>query len=309
MNYPWLYEHRTNVTSQTGEDGVLAAIFDRLGIQNRWCVDIGAGDGRFISNSWRPINEEKWSAVLIEADDQNFTVLKQRYAQRADVHCLHEFVTPENNLDKLLASTPIPKTFDLLSIDIDGMDYWMWHGLKDYVPRVVVIETNCTMDTDIDFVQHDTKLRFGSSSLAMVKLARAKGYELVAHLVSNCIFVRAEEFRKLQIADNSLKALFTSPFVPKVISDINGVHYILKEGVWGFSGAIYANNQRPREDGMACAERLGILGHIGNGHSLPVSPGTDYGFVAAVEQDPDLWTTVRNFIARMKAAYPLYRKL
>ncbi len=308
-NYPWLYDHRRNVTSQTGEDGVLKAIFDRIGVVSRWCVDIGAGDGLFISNTWRPINEDRWSATLIEADPSNFAVLKERYKDRLDVHCLNEFVTPENSLDKLLASTPIPKKFDLLSIDIDGMDYWMWHGLKEYSPRVVVIETNCTMDTDIDFVQHDPKLRFGTSSLAMVKLARSKGYELVAHLVSNCIFVKAEEFSRLQISDNSLRSLFTSPFVPKVVSDINGVHYILKEGVWGFSGAIHANNQRPREDGMLCAERLSALGSGSNGQSLPVSPGHEHGFVASVEQDPDLWSVVRNFVSRMKEAYPRFRKL
>lgn len=308
-NYPWLYDHRRNVTSQTGEDGVLKAIFDRIGVVSRWCVDIGAGDGLFISNTWRPINEDRWSATLIEADPSNFAVLKERYKDRPDVHCLNEFVTPENSLDKLLASTPIPKKFDLLSIDIDGMDYWMWHGLKEYSPRVVVIETNCTMDTDIDFVQHDPKLRFGTSSLAMVKLARSKGYELVAHLVSNCIFVKAEEFSRLQISDNSLRSLFTSPFVPKVVSDINGVHYILKEGVWGFSGAIHANNQRPREDGMLCAERLSALGSGSNGQSLPVSPGHEHGFVASVEQNPDLWSVVRNFVSRMKEAYPRFRKL
>lgn len=307
--YPWLYDHRKNVTSQTGEDGVLAAIFERIGAGSQWCVDIGAGDGLFISNTWRPINEEKWSAVLIEADAQNFSVLKQRYQDRADIHCLNEFVTPENSLDKLLGSTPIPKQFDLLSIDIDGMDYWMWHGLKEYSPRVVVIETNCTMDVDIDFVQHDPKLRFGTSSLAMIKLAHSKGYELAAHLVSNCIFVRAEEFPKLQIQDNSLRSLFTSPFVPKVISDINGVHYILKEGVWGFSGAIHANNQRPKEDGMLCAERLSALGSGSSGHTLAVSPGNESGFVASVEQNPDLWSVVRNFVNRMKEAYPRYRKL
>lgn len=309
VNYPWLYKHRKNVTSQTGEDGVLAAIFERIGAESRWCVDLGAGDGLFISNTWRIINQDKWSAVLIEADDANFNVLTERYRDRSDIHCLHEFVALDNGLDKLLATTPVPKTFDLLSIDIDSMDYWIWSGLKAYSPRVVVVETNCTMDTDIDFVQNDAKLRFGSSSLAMVKLARSKGYELVAHLVSNCIFVRADEFHKLKITDNSLTSLFTSPFVPKVISDINGVHYLLKEGAWGFSGVIHANCERPREDGMPCAERLSLLGEIGSGHSLPVSPGTEFGFTAAVEQNPDLWTVIRNFVQRMKEAYPRYRKL
>jgi hypothetical protein len=41
VTYPWIYEHRTNVASQTGEDGIIEAIFDRIGVETRWCADIG----------------------------------------------------------------------------------------------------------------------------------------------------------------------------------------------------------------------------------------------------------------------------
>ena len=64
-----------------------------------------------------------------------------------------------------------------------------------------------------------------------------------------------------------------------------------------------------QEDGMLCAERLSALGSGSSGHTLAVSPGNESGFVASVEQNPDLWSVVRNFVNRMKEAYPRYRKL
>jgi len=62
-------KYRRNVTSQFGQDGVLAETFKRLGIGPQpWCVEIGAHDGYSLSNTWNLINEQGWSAVLIEAE-------------------------------------------------------------------------------------------------------------------------------------------------------------------------------------------------------------------------------------------------
>jgi hypothetical protein len=270
---------------------------------------LGASDGRFISNTWNLIATHGWSAVLIEADGNNFSTLRARYEDRDDVHCLREFVSIENHPDKLLGSTPIPRRFDLLSIDIDGMDYRIWERIEEYRPRVVVIEVNCTMDTDIYFIQHEPTVKFGSSALAMVMLAKSKGYELVAHLVSNCVFVLAEDFPKLDISDNSLSSLFTSPFVPKVISDLNGVHHILKEGAWGFSGAVWSSHLRRREGGLPSGHRLEQLSSSSAGRTLATNPSEELGFVAAVAQNPELLSVTRDFIARSTEADAEFGKL
>jgi len=296
MAYPWLYEHLSSITSQHGEDGLLKAVFDKIGFEARWCVDIGAGDGFFISNSWNLIENNKWSGVLVECDDNRFGCLQRRYAERGDVHCLQEFIADKNSIDDVLARTPIPKRFDLLSIDIDGMDYGIWEKMNAYRPRVVVIEVNCTMDSDIDFVQQAPDERMGSSLLAMTRLANAKGYELIAHLVSNAIFVDREEFPALEIADNSVASLFFSPFVPKVVSDLYGVHYLLKEGAWGFSGMVHASELRTGESGIGTAARLEKLCRQGDGSTAILNKSGEYGFTATLEQKQDVLQMLRFFL-------------
>lgn len=298
MPQPWLYDHRSNVTSQTGEDGVLQKIFERIGVRSKFCVDLGAADGHFISNTYNLVHDRGWSAVLLEGCAEQHATLAARYADRADVQCFHEFVTVQNSLDTILARTPTPHDLDLLSIDIDGMDLVIWKELQHYRPRVVVIEANASMAPHVYFVQTDPARRIGSSARALVETARQKGYELVAHLVSNCVFVAREEFPKLEIADNSLEALFTSPFVPTVVSDLDGVHYLLKEGPWGFSGMVWSNELKAPDNDFQCAVRA--ISQLHGGELMEVNVTEQHGHVAAIEYDTDAEGVLRQFVERMR---------
>lgn len=298
MRQPWLYEHRTNVTSQTGEDGVLEKIFERIGARSRCCVDLGAADGHFISNTYNLVHEHGWSAVLLEASRQEFGKLAELYSERKDVLCLNEFVTEQNSLDHILMSTQVPQDLDLLSIDIDGMDFVIWKALERYRPRVVVIEANASMAPHVHFVQTDPSRRIGSSSRALVDLARQKGYELAAHLVSNCVFVLREEFPKLEIEDNSLDTLFTSPFVPTVVSDLDGVHYLLKEGPWGFSGTVWSNDLKAPDNDLRCAMRS--IHQLQGGDRMEVNVTERHGHVAAIDYEPETEGVLRDFVERMR---------
>ena len=190
---------------------------------------------------------------------------------------------------------------DLLSIDVDGMDYRLWAGLKKYRPRVVIIEANASMEPDVLFIQTDPGKRMGSSALAMVELAKSKGYELVAHLVSNCIFVRSEDFPRLKIADNSLENLFTSPFVPKVVSDLDGVHYLLKEGPWGFTGMVQSSAWAKSEDGFMQTVRF--LQHWNVDSTLEVHTSPKVGFLAGIRYPKKFHDALGQFFQRMKQYY------
>lgn len=238
---PWYYPYLRNITSQNGEDGVLAEIFERIGIANRYCVEVGANDGFFISNTYSLLHDAGWSGVLIEADGKNYSDLALLYQSRDDVVCLQRFVDDTNTIASLIAQYDVPEDFDLLSIDIDGMDFQVWSKLEGYRPRVVVIETNCSMAPDVRFVQTDPAAKFGASAASMVDLARHKGYELVAHLMFNCVFVRKEDYPRIRIQDNRLESMFMGMFVPKVVTDLKGVHHILREGQHGFGGAVLAS--------------------------------------------------------------------
>ncbi len=204
----YLRERRWNATSQAGEDGVIAAIFERIGARSRWCCEFGAGDGLAWSNT-RSLIEDGWRAVLIEADKSKYERLARLYADNADVHTLRRLIgTNGNGLDVVLAETPIAHEFDLLSIDIDGCDWYVWNDLADYRPRVVLIEFNPTIPNRVRFVQApEHTVMVGASLAALVALARAKGYELAATTDLNAFFVCAEDFGALGIEDNSIDAM------------------------------------------------------------------------------------------------------
>ncbi len=210
MTQPPLKEFRANITSRQGEDGIIAEIFRRIGTKNKWCVEFGALNGVHDSNVWTLIKNEGWSGVLIEADRTYFETLVENYKDTPRAICLNLFLSfeGENSLDAVFARTPLPKDVDLVSIDIDGNDYHVWESLKEYRPRVVVIEFNPTIPNDIVFVQpRDMAVQQGSSLLALVELAKKKGYELVEVTGANAFFVEASLMSELQLDNLSISAL------------------------------------------------------------------------------------------------------
>lgn len=206
----WLLDCTSDTYSQTGEDGVIAKILSLLPETDRWCVEFGAWDGIYLSNVRKLIMEERYRAILIDGDDKKFQSLKSNYAGNNDVQTVNAFVGFDANsgLDKILRSHSIPKNFDFLSIDIDGNDYHVWDAVKEYRPKVVCIEFNPTIPSEVHFVQKpDTRTNQGSSLLALDQLARAKGYQLVCVLPWNAFFVDEKYFAKFEIADNKPQAM------------------------------------------------------------------------------------------------------
>ena len=200
-----LSEHACNVYSQTGEDGILSRILEVLPVRDRWCVEFGAWDGQYCSNTCNLIEKHGYSAVLIEGDKRRFMDLKVRANKNARITALNAFVgfSADNNLDTLLASTAIPRHFDLLSIDVDGNDYHIWDAVRSYEPKVVCIEYNPTIPTEVEFVQPaDPNVNHGASLLSLTKLGKSKGYQLVAVTRLNAIFVHGEYFSLFQISNN-----------------------------------------------------------------------------------------------------------
>ena len=205
-----LKEFRTNTTSRQGEDGIIAEIFHRIGTTNKWCVEFGALNGTHDSNVWGLIHEKGWSGVLIEADRTYFEKLVENYKDISRATCLNLFISfeGENKLDVIFARTALPKSFDLLSVDIDGNDYHVWESLSEYRPQVVVIEFNPTIPNDILFVQpRDMSVQQGSSLRALVELAKKKGYELVEVAGANAFFVEKTLAPLLGLKDTSLGTL------------------------------------------------------------------------------------------------------
>lgn len=200
-----------DIKSQSGEDGIIAAIFSALDeaegtTQTRWCVDVGAWDGMHLSNTYALLvaNDEsrRWRGVLIEADSTRFGQLEAVHAPLGNV-CVHALVSCVADHDQSLsqivrrAAPPDmnPADMDLISIDVDGPDYWLFKDVLEsyWRPRVVVVEFNPTIPHDIVFVQdRDDSIRHGSSLAALDELAAANDYKLAETTTFNAFFVRRD---------------------------------------------------------------------------------------------------------------------
>ncbi len=205
-----LLDYSRNVASQRGEDGIVERIFEILGIERGWSVEFGGADGKRYSNTRNLLVNGGWSGVFIEGDPQLHEQCVQCYAGRSDIHCLNRWVNFEgpDSLDSILAETPVPRDFDLLSIDINGADYHVWNALQDYRPKVVIIEYNPTIHDDITFIQpRDINVSHSNSVRAIVELGRKKSYELIATTCTNALFVLSDLYPQFGIEDNSLAAL------------------------------------------------------------------------------------------------------
>jgi hypothetical protein len=224
----YLLKSARNVKSQSGEDGVVDKLLELIGHDpaSAWCVEFGAWDGVHLSNTWNLINKHGYSGVLIEGSAERYQDLLKTYGDVQRVHCLHRLVSFEpgpDSLDSIFADTPMPKVFDVLSIDIDGNDWYVWASMQHYEPRIVVIEYNGTIPNDVAFVQDkDFSLNQGCSLLALIDLGKKKGYELAAVTIHNAIFVRAVDFPKLGIADNSIDAMHFPLYEGKIFQGYDG---------------------------------------------------------------------------------------
>ena len=205
-----LLDFASNTYSQSGEDGIISKLLELLPERTNWCVEFGAWDGQHLSNTCNLIHNSGYSAVLIEADATRFQQLLRRYADNPRVVPLNRFVgfTPADNLDVLLSEIAIPHDFDFLSVDIDGNDYHVWRAITKLRPKIVCIEYNPTIPDPVDFVQPaDPEISQGSSLLAITRLAREKGYELVCVTRLNAFYVQASLYSIFGILSNSISAL------------------------------------------------------------------------------------------------------
>lgn len=206
----WLNACARNVSSQFGEDGIIEKILEVLPHKDQWCVEFGAWDGKYLSNTCHLITSRGYWGVLIEGDRERFELLRRNFCTNPRVRGFNCLVgmTAADGLDPILRNTPIPLDFDLLSIDVDGNDYHCWDAVTQYKPKVVLIEFNPTIPDAVEFVQpRDPQKNWSSSLLSIVLLGKRKGYELVATTMANAIFVAAPYFPLFGIRDNSIAKL------------------------------------------------------------------------------------------------------
>lgn len=206
-----LYRGREyQVFSQNGEDGLLLYIFSQIGATNRFFVEFGAGGAT--SNTRNLSTQFGWSGVSFDGDESSIAEMRELYGRLSAADATRTLSAEtvwlsEETVKHQLSSYNIPTEFDLLSIDIDGIDYWLWRALEGFRPRVVVVEYNASLGPDAtvaipyerDFYRWNKKWHpagwyYGASLSAWAELAKSKGYELIACESTgvNAFFVRAD---------------------------------------------------------------------------------------------------------------------
>lgn len=185
----WLAGQQRNDTSQFGEDGLIQAVLTKIGEKHRWCFEVGAGDGLFLSNTKR-LRDAGWNAVLIEADGRLATECKRFENDR--VRVVHERIS-SGSLDAILARCGSPKNPDLGVIDIDGQDYWAWKSMT-FQPRVMLVEFGYWNKPEVIPPEGSTDAQLAASFEAIVGLGREKGYTPIVRTYCNVLFVDRDEW-------------------------------------------------------------------------------------------------------------------
>lgn len=199
-----------SVFSQHGEDGIIAKIFEIIEPGPKYCVEFGAYDGITNSNMRNLVVNQGWSSYQIEGDPKRAEELAKNYADYPNVKTEQAWVWP-GNIEILFEEAGVPKDLDLMVIDIDSNDYYVWRAIHEFRPKVVMIESNPQFQPPelmvIDFHPMnywDGTYYSGASLQSLYNLAKKKGYELVHYGYGpNAFFVDAKYYDRFGIDDNS----------------------------------------------------------------------------------------------------------
>lgn len=194
------------VFSQFGEDGIIQYLIRKCAIllSERRFVEFGVENYTEANTRFLLVNDN-WSGFVMDASQENISYIKNdEISWRHDLQAAYCFVSPEN-LNALLKWAGFEKNLGLFSIDIDGMDYWVWEALTDVCPVIVICEYNSifgpsakiTIPYQESFSRtkaHHSNLYFGSSLGALVHIGSLKGYCFVGSnsAGNNAFFVRKD---------------------------------------------------------------------------------------------------------------------
>jgi hypothetical protein len=205
-----LAEAEFKVYSQWGEDGIIQFLASRMRSLDSTFVEFGTQDYTESNTRFLLINDN-WSGLVIDGSESNIDFIRSDTIYwRHDLDAVCAFITAENINELIARRFPGPE-LGLLSVDIDGNDYWVWRAIKCVQPSIVVCEYNSvfgnrlavTIPYQADFNRtkaHYSNLYFGASLAALCRLASEKGYAFVGSNSegNNAFFVRRDRLAGLK---------------------------------------------------------------------------------------------------------------
>ena len=198
QNFFKLNKYFKNISSQYGEDGIIEFLIKTSKSKiSKSCIEFGAHDGIANSNTFNLWKNEKFEALLIEANKDRFNDLVKNVKKYNNVIAINNFVSfkGSNSLEKIIDKLNFfnKKEIGVLSIDIDSFDYFIFKYLK-IKPQIIVIEFNNSIPGYIDYHDSEDQVFLRCSAKAIQNLGFKKGYRTVACTITNIILIREDCF-------------------------------------------------------------------------------------------------------------------
>lgn len=192
------------VFSQWGEDGIIQYLINKIPIEHKIFVEFGVENYTEANTRFLLMNNN-WKGLIIDGSKKNIDYVKSddRYWKH-DLQAVCSFITREN-INDLIRNANIEGDIGLLSIDIDGNDYWVFENIDVIKPRIIICEYNsifgAEQEVSVPYKQdfyrtkeHYSNLYFGASILSLCKLADKKGYYFIGSTSAgnDAFFVRKD---------------------------------------------------------------------------------------------------------------------
>ena len=199
-----LDEVEFQVFSQRGEDGVIQYLINKIEIPNKIFVEFGV-ETYTESNTRFLLLNNNWKGLILDGDKKNIDYIKNDFIYwKYNITAIQSFIT-KDNINKLIQNYTNLEDIGLLSVDIDGNDYWVFEAIDCIKPRIIVCEYNSVFGDEKKLSipynesftrsnEHYSELYFGASLNAFCHLADLKGYDFVGTTKAgvNAYFVRKD---------------------------------------------------------------------------------------------------------------------
>lgn len=205
-----IHEAEFKVFSQFGDDGIIQYLINNVDIEHKRFIEFGVEDYTESNTRFLLINNN-WSGLVIDGSKRNIDYIKKdQICWKYDLTAVHHFIDKEN-INRIISDNIASRNLGILSIDIDGNDYWIWECINVVDPVIVIMEYNSvfgskhavTIPYDPAFNRtraHYSNLYWGCSLKALCLLAESKGYEFVGSNSAGCnaYFIRKDKLGRLK---------------------------------------------------------------------------------------------------------------
>lgn len=218
-----LQDYEFKVTSQTGEDGIIQYLINKIPIKNKIFVEFGV-ENYTEANTRFLLQNDNWSGLIIDGNKENMeSVRNSTLGWKYGITPIASFIT-KDNINDIIKSAGIEGEIGILSVDIDGNDYWVLDAIDCVNPQILIVEYNSifgssakiTIPYDENFVRrekHYSNLYYGASISALTELANKKGYSLVgSNKFGNNLFFVRQDYQPISEQISPEKAYVKSKF-------------------------------------------------------------------------------------------------